>query len=163
MSQNWCSGDSRTLAQSRLWLLDGKVPGTFESQNLPGTLTSRNIARTHCSQNLSLVCGTWVPGTCPEPWFPEPWFAGTLPRNPGSRNRFSEPWVLQPVVRGGRVEQCRSELPEWRCGLWHQSILLLGKKCHLSLGFQRFEVSKTESSDKVLDFFGKNLIHALRS
>ena len=138
MSQNWCSGDSRTLAQSRLWLLETmvKVPGTLSkakcARNLPGTLTSRNPKG---SQNPLF----------PEPylkvWFAEPWVPGTLPRtlvprtlrsrnlapNPGSRNRFSEPWFPEPAKRGGRVEQCPGA-PRRLCWLRPQSILLLGKK-----------------------------------
>ena len=110
MSQNWCSGDSRTLAQSRLWLLETmvrfpepcrkpSVPGTFPEPWRPGT---QKVARTHCSQNLAWKSGLRNLGflePCPEPWFPEPWVPGTLPRtlvpgtgsrNPGSRNRRNE-------------------------------------------------------------------------
>ena len=91
MSQNWCSGDSRTLAQSRLWLLETmvrfpepcrkpSVPGTFPEPWRPGT---QKVARTHCSQNLAWKSGLRNLGflePCPEPWFPEPWVPGTLPR-----------------------------------------------------------------------------------
>ena len=106
VSRNWCSGDSRSLGQSRLWLLETmvKVPGTLSkakcARNLPGNLTSRNPKG---SQNpvfpepcfLEPFPEPWFP----EPWFPEPWVPGTLPRtlvpgtgsrNPGSRNRRNE-------------------------------------------------------------------------
>ena len=98
MFQNWCSGDSRTLAQSRLWLLEAmvlqpKVPGTL-SENLgipepwrPGT---QKLARTHCSRNLAQ---TLVRGTLG---------SRNLAPNPGSRNPgFPEPWFPEPAKRGG--------------------------------------------------------------
>ena len=98
MFQNWCSGDSRTLAQSRLWLLEAmvlqpKVPGPL-SENLgipepwrPGT---QKLARTHCSRNLAQ---TLVRGTLG---------SRNLAPNPGSRiPGFPEPWFPEPAKRGG--------------------------------------------------------------
>ena len=115
MFQNWCSGDSRTLAQSRLWLLKAREPWD------PGILTSRNPEASQnplfpepCSNPGSRNLG--FPEPCPESWFPEPWVPGTLvpetgetrrtlvrgtlgsrnlapnpgSRNPGSRNRRNE-------------------------------------------------------------------------